>query len=324
MRAWLAALLLMAAPAFAEPLPELKLLSEHPVDGMVGGNLSGLASCNGVLWTVSDRDDTVFYSLDTRNRVWLAKPQAFDIPPVPDTGLPMTLRSLAKASSLVRGGGMDWEGVTCDAEGNRYLVSEAHAAVLKVPANGPAVWLELPRELVAQARAQGMLQDFNALFEGLVIDPPGDRLWLAAERGLRGLLFAHREGDAWVCKGSCVLRVETGTDVMPPQLHGKEVAKDFSDVALFNGKLFTLERAAYRVCRRSAQTGAPERCWSFARDALVPHRLYDQAYGLSEALVVDAKGAWVGVDNNFGARADGEKRPIVWRFAAPEGGWSAP
>jgi hypothetical protein len=22
-------------------------------------------------------------------------------------------------------------------------------------------------------------------------------------------------------------------------------------------------------------------------------------------------------------RADGEKRPIVWRFAAPDGGWSA-
>jgi hypothetical protein len=39
--------------------------------------------------------------------------------------------------------------------------------------------------------------------------------------------------------------------------------------------------------------------------------------------VIDAKGAWIGLDNNNGARADGETRPIVWRFAAPEGGWSA-
>jgi len=44
MRGWLAALLLVATPVFAAPLPELKLLSEHPVDDMVGGNLSGLAS----------------------------------------------------------------------------------------------------------------------------------------------------------------------------------------------------------------------------------------------------------------------------------------
>ncbi|MGH8410774.1 MAG: DNA topoisomerase IV, partial [Pseudomonas sp.] len=34
-------------------------------------------------------------------------------------------------------------------------------------------------------------------------------------------------------------------------------------------------------------------------------------------------GAWIGIDNNFGARADGEKRPVVYRFAAPAGGWSA-
>jgi len=29
------------------------------------------------------------------------------------------------------------------------------------------------------------------------------------------------------------------------------------------------------------------------------------------------------VDNNALARRDGEKRPVVWRFAAPRGGWSA-
>jgi hypothetical protein len=39
--------------------------------------------------------------------------------------------------------------------------------------------------------------------------------------------------------------------------------------------------------------------------------------------VVDADGAWLGIDNNFGPRADGEKRPVVYRFAAPAGGWSA-
>ena len=47
------------------------------------------------------------------------------------------------------------------------------------------------------------------------------------------------------------------------------------------------------------------------------------ALGDFEALVIDATGAWIGIDNNNGVRADGEVRPIVWRFAAPQGGWSS-
>ena len=43
----------------------------------------------------------------------------------------------------------------------------------------------------------------------------------------------------------------------------------------------------------------------------------------TEALSLDTKGAWIGVDNGNHVRADGEKRPVVWRFAAPQGGWSA-
>jgi hypothetical protein len=323
MRGWLAGLLLMvAAPAFAVPLEQLRLISEHPVDGMLGGNLSGLASCGGQLWTVSDRDDALLYSLDTTQTVWKAEANAIVVPPVPDSGLPANLRSLAKLASLVRGGSLDFEGVSCDAAGNRYLVSEAYAAVLKVPVDGAPVWLELPSEMVAQARAKGLLQHFNALFEGLAVSPAGDRLWLAAERDLRGLLVISNEQGTWRCKGSCVLRIEPGKDVLPPQVGGKNVSRDFSDLSLFNGKLFSLDRSAYRICRRTLETGQNERCWSFAGEALKPSRLYDQAYGLTEALVVDETGAWVGTDNNFGERADGEKRPVVWRFAAPRGGWS--
>lgn len=99
--------------------------------------------------------------------------------------------------------------------------------------------------------------------------------------------------------------------------------KDFADLALFNGKLFTLERNAFQICRRDAATAQVELCWSFADETLTPNRRYAQAYGLAEALLVDADGVWVGIDNNFGARADGEKRPMVYRFSAPVGGWSA-
>jgi hypothetical protein len=313
--------LLAVAPVFAAPQPELTLLSEHPVDGMVGGNLSGLAVCNGQLWAISDRDDNILYRMDTAQTALQAHPVAIDVPPAPESDLPVNLRSLAKLSSFVRGGSLDFEGISCDAQGNKYVVSEAHAEVLKVPVDGAPVWLKLPAELVAQARAQGMLQHFNAIFEGLAVSPQGDRLWLAAERDQRGLLVVSLDKDAWRCKGSCVLRTEPGKEVLPPQVGGQSVSRDFADLSLFNGKLYTLERSAYRLCRRTLETGKTEQCWSFAKEALKPSRLYDQRFGLTEALVVDETGAWLGVDNNFGERADGEKRPIVWRFAAPAGGW---
>lgn len=321
MRGWLAALLLITAPVFATPLPELKLLSEHPVDDMVGGNLSGLASCNGVLWTVSDRDDSILYSLDTSQTVWKARQTLLNIPAVPDSGLSTTMTSLARAAALIRGGSLDFEGITCDAAGNRYLVSEGYATVLKVPVDGAPVWLDLPKKVVLEAQADGMLGHFNAIYEGIAINAAGDQLWLAAERDKRGLLFVHLDQGVWDCKGSCILRVEAGNDVLPPQVGGQSLPKDFADISLYKGKMYALERAAYRICRRTLETGKIEACWSFAKEALLPNRLYDQKFGLTEALVVDETGAWVGIDNNFGVRADGEKRPIVWRFAAPEGGW---
>ncbi|MCD5983082.1 esterase-like activity of phytase family protein [Pseudomonas sp. CDFA 610] len=320
-RAWLAALALVVAPVFAAPLEALKLQSEHPVDGMVGGNLSGLASCHGRLWTVSDRDDNLLYSLDVSDRVWKAEPHVIDMPK-PESYLPLNLRSLANLSSIVRGGSMDFEGISCDAAGNRYLVSEAYGTVLKVPLEGAPVWLPLPAAMVEQARANGMLQHFNAIFEGIAVNAAGDRIWLAAEREKRGLLVVQRDKDQWTCGQSCVLLAEAGKDTLPPEQKRKKVSTDFSDISLYNGKLFTLERSVYRICRRELETGQIERCWSFSREAMLPSRRYDQPYGLTEALVVDDTGAWIGIDNNSGARADGEERPIVWRFAAPAAGWS--
>ncbi|QXG31108.1 esterase-like activity of phytase family protein [Pseudomonas viridiflava] len=320
-RAWLAALSLVVAPVFAAPLEALKLQSEHPVDGMVGGNLSGLASCNGRLWTVSDRDDNLLYSLDVSDRTWKAEPHVIDMPK-PESYLPLSLRSLANLSSIVRGGSMDFEGISCDAAGNRYLVSEAYGTVLKVPVEDAPVWLPLPAALVEQARANGMLQHFNAIFEGIAVNAAGDRIWLAAEREKRGLLVVQRDKDQWTCGQSCVLLAEAGKDTLPPEQNRKKVSTDFSDISLYNGKLFTLERSVYRICRRELETGQIERCWSFSKEAMLPSRRYDQPYGLTEALVVDETGAWIGIDNNSGARADGEERPIVWRFAAPAAGWS--
>lgn len=318
-------LLLWAGGVVAGPAAELKLLSEHAVEGMRGGNLSGLALCGSEMWTVSDRDDDRIYRLVPSSApVWQAEVVGIDVPTVPDSGLPWGLSSRTWASSFLRGGELDFEGISCDSAGNRYVVSESHAAVLQVQPSGTASWLKIAPSLIRQARASGMLLHFNALFEGLAINPAGDRLWLAAERERRGLLLIKRQQTVWDCDGNCVLLSEAGQEMQPAQFpNAKAVSRDFADLSLFNGKLFTLERNAFQICRRDPQTAKVERCWSFAAEALQGNRLYSQAYGLAEALVVDAEGAWIGLDNNDGARADGEKRPIIWRFAAPDGGWSA-
>ncbi|AEF24107.1 esterase-like activity of phytase family protein [Pseudomonas fulva] len=326
MRRLVGALLLAAmTPALADmpPLEELKLVSEHPVDGMDAGNLSGLAWCGDALWAVSDREDDRLYRLDSSATVWQAEAERFVAPPAPSMPLPWGLRMRTWMAGLVRGGHLDFEGIACDARGNRYLVSEARAAVLQVPPAADAQWLSLPEGMVRQARASGMLLNFNALFEGIAIDPAGERLWLAAEKERRGLVIVHNRNNAWRCEGGCVLLNEGGEENSPEALGGRPAPVDFSDLAFFEEKLYTLERQAHRICRRTPANGEVERCWSFAAEALTDARRYPVHYGMAEALSVDAQGAWIGVDNGSFARSDGEKRPIVWRFAAPAGGWGA-
>jgi hypothetical protein len=323
---------LLVSPAWAvESLPgsvsELSLVSEQVITGMPAGNLSGLAWCAGALWALSDRDDDRLYTLRDTPGVLQAQAEVFAAPAVPFSGLPWGQRVRNDLSGIWRGGDLDFEGLTCDAAGNRYLVSEAHVAVLKLPVQGPSNWLRLPPSLLPKARAKGLLWQFNGLFEGLAVDPAGSRLWLAAERESRGLLALQKESGHWVCQGDCVLFSDSGVSAAPAPLGGEVLPNDFSDLVFFNEKLFTLERLAHQICRRNPLDGSVEHCWSFAAVALTDARRYDLPYGLAEALWVDADGAWIGVDNGDmspsggHARGDGESRPIVWRLAAPAGGW---
>ena len=320
---WVALLVALAVPCSATAAPELTMVSEHPVEGIAAGNLSGLAWCGDALWAVSDREDNVLYRLDASDTVWQAEAERFELPPVPSTGLSWGVRMRSAFTGMLRGGEMDFEGLSCDSLGNRYLVSEAHAAVLRVSPAGTAEWLNLPGAVVRQARASGMLLKFNAMFEGVAVDPGADRLWLAAEHSRRGLMVTHRKQNSWRCTGGCVLLVGGGRDSTPPEMGDVTQPRRFSGLTFHNGKLFTLEPVTHRVCRRNLENGHREACWSYADTAMAELRRYDTPYGNAEALWVDAEGAWIGLDNNELTRADGEKRPVVWRFAAPKGGWGA-
>lgn len=309
---------LLALPA------ELQLQTLWPVDGMAGGNLSGLARCpDGRWWAVSDRRDTQLYQLEAGDGLWRARAEPFAAPPAPPSGLPWGLRAGSRLAGTLRGGVLDFEGLACDAAGNRYLLSESQVAVLKLPEDAAPHWLELPPRLLRQARARGLLVRANALVEGLAVQPDGQRLWLAAERQGRGLLAVQQGAGRWQCPpGGCVLLAELGR--APRPLDPPDAAPqplDFSALSWHAGKLYSLERLQHRLCRRDPHSGVAERCWSFAASVLADALRYATPYGSAEALWLDDTAAWIGLDNHERPNASGERRPLILQFAAPPGGW---
>lgn len=309
----------------AAPLEELALQAALPVDGMAAGNLSGLARCaDGRWWAVSDREDARLYRLAPGTGRWQAQGEDFAAPPPPPSALPWGLRAGNRLLSPLRGGALDFEGLSCDAAGNRYLLSESQVGVLLLPPSGAPHWLQLSPDLLRQARARGLLLRFNALLEGLAVQPDGTRLWLAAEREGRGLLAMQRGSERWRCAGDgCVLLAEDGRARRPlDPLDSAAEPLDFTGLNWHAGRLFSLERQQHRICRRQPETAAVERCWSFAGAALAPELRYPTAYGVAEALWLDDAGAWIGLDNGGMANAAGERRPLILQLQVPAGGWS--
>ena len=320
--------LLLAGCALARaeaPLEELTLQAALPVAGMPAGNLSGLTRCaDGRFWALSDREDDRLYRLQPAAQQWQAEVQTFAAPPPPPSALPWGLRVGNRLLSPLRGGALDFEDLSCDGAGNRYLLSESQVAVLELPVGAAPQWLELPPELLRQARARGLLLHFNALAEGLAVQPDGARLWLAAERESRGLLGLQRGPSRWGCApAGCVLLADNGRARRPLDPPGSaEQPLDFAGLSWHAGRLFSLERLQHRICRRHPETGAAERCWSFAAAALAPPLRYATPYGVAEALWLDDTAAWIGLDNNDEPNAAGERRPLILQFKAPAGGWS--
>lgn len=314
---------LLALPLLAAPLPELALREAVPVEGMPRGNLSGLARCGGEWVALTDRDDDRLFVLTRQGAQLVATPQLlqFERPALPP--LSLTLSMAAGVMGSLRGGSeYDFEGLECDAAGNRYLVSETFARVLKVSPQGEAQWLALPDALYQAATAAGLLQKLNAVIEGLAVSPDGQRLWLAAERESRGLLQVELVDGQWQCAEPCISQVEHR--VLGHTARGQPLALDFAGLTLHQGHLFTLERLERRICRRAADSGELQRCWSFARASARPELVYPGNGALAEALWLDADAAWVALDNGGRPSKSGETRSLIMHLAAPKGGWLQP
>tara|TARA_R110002124_G_scaffold41661_1_gene129033 strand:+ start:14808 stop:15836 length:1029 start_codon:yes stop_codon:yes gene_type:complete len=323
----LASLLFVALPVNAfERAPELVLVQALPVDGMERGNLSALQYCGSQLLALSDREDQTLFVLQTIGASWQASAEHFELPKDSPSMLPVQLLAGAWLRGL-SGRALDFEGLACDAQANRYLVSESQLGVLKLPPAGETAvkgqWLDLDPAVYSEGESRGLWQQVNALAEGVAIDAEAETLWLAAERQGRGLLKLQRQDDQWRCPlAGCVLLAERRflpTDTFAPGVLNKEVLPaDFSDLVLWQGKLWTLERNAHQVCRRSSVSGKRERCWSFAQTVLAEPYFYpDAPFGLAEALLINEDGIMIGLDNNDRVRPDGDSRPWIFQFELP-------
>src|SRR5690606_38576020 len=90
---WAAAVNAAPEPDAASASEPLRLVSEHALEGIAAGNLSGLAWCGDALLAISDRDDDRLYRLaPSQDSVWRAEAEFFLAPPAPASGLAWGMR----------------------------------------------------------------------------------------------------------------------------------------------------------------------------------------------------------------------------------------
>ena len=291
------------------PLLSAELKGYWWIDGSEGLDISGLAFCEGELLAVADKSSESIYVLRPQpatHTVSLVQKATFARPELPrDQPVSLKARALHIASRPLS---MDFEGITCDG-GQVYLLSERHNRIARLdPTAHRAQWLK-PRWSEA-ARARGYLQQFNGESEGLV--KAGADFWVALERGPRGLLKL-KPGDQ---EGSEFYSVPP-----VPALDFRGRSEDLTGLATFDGALFTLERNAFAVCRRSLDTLTAEWCLDYRPFEEGRETAYlDTRYGKGEGLAVNESGIYVVLDNNGVGRAlvPGDNRGLLLQLGYPD------
>lgn len=304
------ALLFGSSATTAEPVRPAQLLASYWLDGSAGLDISGLSFCGGELLAVSDKNSADIYvvklgrdsGIDS-DRAALVPRAVFtrlEVPAEGDGGLPARLLSAVES-----GAAADFEGITCNEE-EIFVVSERHHRIAAVlPSQEPA-WL--PLHWAAAAREHGYMQHFNGASEGLVL--AGQDFWIALERSRRGLVrFANGTGEAELVE----IPAADGLD-----FRGRP--EDLTGLAFYDDALYTLERNAFAVCRRSLPDLRAEWCINYRAIEEAPQFVYRKTFfGKGEGLAIDTSGIYVVLDNNNVARAADpqDRRGLLLHFAHP-------
>ncbi|WP_323844774.1 esterase-like activity of phytase family protein [Microbulbifer magnicolonia] len=296
--------ILLPPLAAAAPVTPATLIASYWLDQSAGLDISGLSFCGGELLAVSDKDSSGYYTLRLGAGRAALEPRpllaGLDTPPMDSEGLKARLIAMVQAAPAA-----DFEGITCD-EAGIFLVSERHHRIAAVNPPHKALWMS--QRWSDAARERGYMRQFNAASEGLV--KTGEDFWIALERERRGLVrFTSGTAEPQFFE----VPAAAGLD-----FRGR--SPDLTGLAYFGGDLFTLERNAFAVCRRSIEDLQAKWCIEYRAIEEAPEFVYQETrYGKGEGLAVDASGIYVVLDNNnVGRAADpADRRALLLHLAFP-------
>lgn len=291
------ALVLKTVPLLAEPdMTALQLIKALPINGPENNQPSGLTIHNGELFSVSDKHDDTIYRISLGDSVATFVPHLKFKASIPD--------------ALNR---LDFEGITCDKQGNFYVASETGFRVLRVSAGGKkAEWIT--ENLKSHGDRVGLFTKGGGYIEGIAREA-GGRLILAAERQARGIL-------------------EVDPDTTPVEVHAFNLDKthvplkaprepSFTGLYLEHENLFALDRSTGAVYKLGYRGGKPDETdiWTYG-DILNREDLKYESmrWGLGEGLCLDKNNVYVIIDNNGAARASNpeDKRPMLLIMKRPK------
>lgn len=289
-------LLLFGQTAYANVnLISLSLQGAFFVEGPEHSQPSGLTIWNGKLYSISDRHDHTI----------------FEIVLTPDTALMQPYLDIAVPDTL-GAGSLDFEGITCDKQGNFYLVSEKQFRILRVDANGEdAAWIT--PSLQPYGEAAGLFKTFNAFLEGIAMNAPG-----------KFLLCAEREPRGFITVNAVTTPIQINAYPLDKTVFafGRNRSLDFSGLFYDRDSFYVLERNAYVICRLTVNGDRFEEGpgWSYEEIVTRPeYRYTDMRYGKAEGLCMDEKYVYVILDNNEIPRESDVKdnRPLLLILKRP-------
>ncbi len=262
------------------------------VNGLEDAQLSGLTIKNGVLYTVSDKRDTVLYKIELGEKDAAVVPHLTFTPPAHENDL-------------------DLEGITHDAD-NFYLMCEDQFQILKVNAKtSEASWAST--SYYGMCKEEGFFGVNNAYFEG--ITKTGESTFvMAMERQPRGLLDVNLSFDE---PSSRIVKMDYSKFKS-----NKAGAVDFAGLYYYNNRLFALQRNAYLISEMEpTNSGYNEGdAWSYRHVALNERYHYsNMKYGHAEGLAIDKDYIYIILDNNNTSRLvdKNDKRPLLFIFNNP-------
>lgn len=278
-----------------EIITSLKAVKVHSVEGPENNQPSGLTIFKNTLFTVSDKhDDTIF-------RVQLTDDKAVLVPHIQ-----------FKMSEPITEKALDFEGITCDSEGNFYIVSESTFRILRVSTDGEKVsWIS--PSLQSYGKEAGLFQTRGAYLEGITLIDENQFI-VCAERQPRGIIEVNTNT---VPLQVTVFKYNTTRAELPNDRN-----PDFTGLFWENGILYTLQRNAYVLCKliKNHQGFMEKDFWSYEAIVTREEFQYDNMkFGRAEGLCMDKNYVYVILDNNGDARRldPSDQKPLLLIMERP-------